>query len=290
MQKPIANHSGVPVPYWKLQAWHICVLVCVAVLMSTAVALENGVYLLKKSSVEDSHIKLPGGFPAEIDRKLVTSEFNLSVISLSNLNDEFSITFEGVPDRFDGRYVAIAVDSEVIVENGGRHVFSSVDRASAEKIAAIKNETPSLRQHKGHKLVLRFRPTKKLYSEGERIFVDVQLHNIGTIPVFVRCEVASDKKISTHITIAPELEFAGNCRDVRDAYQRMTIYTPLKALMPGEMCTLASEDLRNWYDCTKPGRYSFVGTYEVDIFESGSARYPIWDEHMASNFEIELSR
>ena len=249
-------------------------------------AIESGVYLLKKSQ-SDTALEFPGGYPAEIDRKLERSEYDLEVVSAANANDLFEIRLTSkMGDRPGDVYLAIAVGDKVIVETGGNHWFDKCDNETAVKVAALVGRTPYMRRNVGKSLAVAFVPRKKLYRGREPIEFVVRVTNAGTESLFMQGELPSKDRSASMDLILDEGSPVG-CKDVRIKTGKVSVGEPRGELKPGEVKELRQENLRLWFLPTRTGRPSFKVIYQIQIFENLTAAYPVWVEHFAGDFAFD---
>jgi hypothetical protein len=78
--------------------------------------------------------------------------------------------------------------------------------------------------------------------------------------------------------------------DVQDPYDRMSLSGPVAQLNPGAVLEIRRENFRKWYKLTKVGLYQFVGTYEVDLYNSLKDDRPDWVEWLGDEFSISISQ
>jgi len=51
---------------------------------------------------------------------------------------------------------------------------------------------------------------------------------------------------------------------------------------------MRQEDFGKWYQCKEEGLYSFIGMYEIDLFDSLKATHPAWVEWLGDTFSISI--
>ena len=262
-------------------------------------ALDDGIYLLRDGPPESS-LRLQGGTPGRIERKLKQTEYNLSVVSQSNWNDRFQVRldYKISPVATNVKHLAIALDGKLYSVIGAlsdslqclttKPVSQRVDKPLAVRIAAITGETPALRKHIGQKIGLRFITGRGFYRKDEPIGVLVQVTNFGNTPITIGIENQVNKSRSSQLQIVPFGESEPRCTDVRS---RTTIASSLDkdTIGPGESRMIREEVLQRWYETGTSGNYYFTGMYKLRIYKRENDIYPCWIEHLASDFEFEYA-
>jgi hypothetical protein len=248
-------------------------------------AIDGGVYLLKEGS-PGSDISFPGGYPAKVDRKLDSKEYDLDVVSASNTNDLFEIRLTDRLGKAPGEtFLAIVVDGKIIVENGGNHNFDKCDLDTAMKTAALTGRKPYMRRNVVAALSMSFKPKKKAYRGREPIEFSVEVKNVGAESLFMQRELPS-KDRSAEMDIMPSEGSPVSCKDVRSQSDKVSIMEPRGELKPGEVVELRKEDLGRWFIPERAGAPTFRVVYQFAIFESLTAPYPVWVEHFADTLRI----
>ncbi|QIF01754.1 hypothetical protein [Roseimicrobium sp. ORNL1] len=270
-------------------------------LCPSLLALDDGIYLLKQGP-SDSEIRLVGGYSGAIDRRLSTNEYNIRVESRNNWNDSFSIFLEinrdfSVETSSD---LAIALDGQLYAPIGMEHEWLKtlsgeaknvlIDEKLATRIAGVGRVTARLRKHPGHKLAIRFAcksnawKVRAAQKEGAELEVLLQIKNLGEQSVFLPQESEGPAR-SSCLSLVPREEWAPFCRDVRGESQKVTFCSTVE-LQPGQSMTVRKENLLNWYRPTIQGRFVFLGTYELPIYERMESKKPIWVEQVSGAFEV----
>lgn len=276
-----------------LIALHLCDL--------PAKAAEDGIYLLKKGP-PGSSILLPGGAAALVHQKLANNEYQLSLHSLSNWSDEYSIrllsasvstqSFDVVICLDDIFYTPVGLINERLKMLNESATVIKIDDRVASKIAKIKGCRVLNRQHPGHQIIMRM--TSKVGRDLSGVFTHVQvlveLKNIGSNEIIVAVEL--DKKYtedlrSGNLSLYPHEDCVRKCIDVRESSPIGT-FTRLIRIKPDEKITVAKENLLKWYRPTNAGIYSFEGCYRLMIYRDLSDREPIWEERIANDFVVDF--
>jgi hypothetical protein len=248
-------------------------------------ALDDGVYLLKRAT-SGSEIQFPGGYPAQLDRKLDRKEYDLEVVSVSNSNDQFEIDLtDKLGKAPGGKFVAIVADEKVIVEIGGNHDFAPCNRELAVKIAAFNGSAPHTRRNVRGALSLRFVPSKGVYKGREPIDFVVHLKNEGAESLFVQSEPRS-KTRSASMDIIVDEGSPVSCTDVRSKFVRMSIGGPRRELKPGDTMELRQEDVRRWFIPKQSGLAAFKVIYTFNVYDNPDGKWPVWVENFADTLII----
>lgn len=248
-------------------------------------ALDDGVYLLKPAT-SGSEIQFPGGYPAQLDRKLDRKEYDLEVVSASNSNDQFEIRLtDKLGKAPGGKYVAIVTDAKLIVEMGGNHNFARCNRDLAVKIAAFSGNAPQMRRNVMGALSLQFVLSKGAYKGREPINFVVHLKNEGAESFFVQSELRLKTRSASMDIIVDEGSFV-RCTDVRSKVDKMSIGGPRRELKPGDAMDLCQEDVRRWFIPKGSGLVGFKVIYTFDVFDSPDAKWPVWVENFADTLIV----
>jgi len=272
---------------------HVLTLRCFAIvtvsilMLPKLYAMEDGVYLLKKGE-KGSAIQFPGGYPAQIDRMLRAEEYELDVASVTNWNDRFEVRLKDKLGTQEGpfNYLAIVANGVMMVESGGNHVFKECDETLAKGIAALAFKTPIMRKPEGHELLVRFKTKKGSYKGNERIDLAVEVKNVGLAPVFLRPELDTDRR-SSQLSIAQNENPAVPAQDVRARSSRISFGEFPAELKPGATIVVRREDLRQWYRLDKYARYTFIGTYQLTIYDRADDLDPAWKGYLTDEFYVE---
>jgi hypothetical protein len=197
----------------------------------------------------------------------------------------------------DGKlYAPIGTEREWLQLLSGEGKNSLIDEKLAMRIAGLGRVTARLRKHPGHKLAIRFackvnalkmgsaRKVRDAQKEGAELDVLIQIKNLGEQSVFLPKESGSPAR-SSCLSLVPREEWAPFCKDVRDKTQRVT-FSSTSELRPGQSMTVRKENLLNWFRPTTQGRFVFLGTYELPIYERMESKKPIWVEQVSGAFDV----
>jgi len=225
-----------------------------------------------------------------LGRALSRSEYDAVLTARSTWNDAFEVQ---IRTRLDfSKSLILIANHTVLAQSGfttsdkqGAHVFPTVDSDIAKAIEKQFAGRVERFVHPSHKLIIRFVPKEAKYKLGSAAIVACELKNIGDSPILVGVSTEDSRR-------KRQLDFFQN---LSDASQPMATDIRLKSdpadflfpteLKPGQIVTI-HEDLTRFVEFSRAGRYSFVGTCEIRLFD---ARYnEIWREKYASDFEVDV--
>jgi hypothetical protein len=269
-------------------------LFCLSAGESSAQTIKDGVFILAPTE-KPTNITFAGNMGAELGRHLKPDEYTMVIRSISNWNDSFQVEIAAKdPSHPFQQYPpnpGIFVGGRLILDMGaGRD--DPIDAAMARRIAAICHAKLVLRKTMGNELAIRFKTDKPEYNIGSPITLSILVKNVGSKPVFLRPESLAQPERSGMLTIARNTAIGINNEpvDVQDPYDRMSLIGPVAQLNPGAVLEIRRENFWKWYKLAKAGLYRFVGTYEVDLYNSPKDDQPAWVEWLGDEFSISISQ
>jgi len=256
-----------------------------------AKTMRDGVNILTATE-KHTDITLAGGANAELGRWLEPDEYTMVIRSVSNWNDQFLIEFRPkVPLHGSGTAFpcpGVLVDGRLIIDLASGW-NKTIDSTMAKRIATICHAELVYRKHLDHELAIRFETDKPDYKVGSPIAISVLAKNVGAKSVFLRPEslIAKERSVLLDIVPAPGL-LPHQPLDVRDPHDMVSWGESIVEVKPGEVVKMRQEDFGKWYQCKEEGLYSFIGMYEIDLFDSLKATHPAWVEWLGDTFSISI--
>ena len=157
--------------------------------------IENGIYEVVGEQ-EAKITMLDSGRKVHLGQKLNYQSVRNSIWSENNNNDQFGFCVKGCEfDRLPkSTLFAVVAEGRCFTLSGGKN--SNDDRVSfdlwgrapstkdAKRLSDFLKTKVELSQHPGHQIRTRLLPTKKTYTAGQSIPVEIEITNVGEVPIY----------------------------------------------------------------------------------------------------------
>ena len=156
---------------------------------------------------------------------------------------------------------------------------SVVGKEASARIARTLRIAPRLRQHPGHKMDVRFSPTKPAFRPGEPVVLQMEIKNVGD-QLFSFVDGGRQRGPRNNQFGFTACRRGGEGPEVPDTGDP-TNFGGLGAfitLKPGEMFE-KNVDITKWFDLSTPDTYKIDGRFEMEINAGAGGGYPIdWED------------
>jgi len=274
---------------------------------------EQDTSLVAADSDESKRTDLPDGIyrvrPAQSTQtgvQVARSDTDGTVVLLQRLTDNFgtatmaSIANDNTRFRIDLKaagpfskgddigHFALMVDSVCVMVGGnsdpdeaGRMDLSAqvVGKDASTKIAARLGVEPLLRQHPGHKMAVRFLPTKKGYPTEGPVVLRMEIENVGEKP-FSFYDGGRQRGARNNQFGFQAFRDRGQGPEVPDTGDPINFggMATFRTLRPGEVFQ-KEVDVTKWFDLSEPGTYRIKGRFEMRIKSGDAGGYqPAWED------------
>jgi hypothetical protein len=268
---------------------------------ATAGELSNGIYSVAGVNADTGTIvtRSDDGDQIKLQKLLASGFGTVSVVATSNDNDRFRLTLKGAgPFRTDIKSVhqAAYIDGVCVIGTGQdlndqrRSTlvgdFTSID--NAQKIAKALSIDPQLRQHPGHRVIVKWTPTRNSFKASEPIELTLTVDNVGDIDVtFVAGGSQRGPRDNQFSFIAHS--GSGHGKAVPDTGDPMNFGGPgtFVKLRPGESFT-KKVDVTKWFRFSSRDRYKLTCLYHI-VLTDGEDNGPIWDEFLTGQCFVRIN-
>ena len=222
----------------------------------------------------------------------LTDNFGTATMeSIANDNTRFRIRLEAAGPFSKGDdigHFALVIDGACVMVGGnsdpdeaGRMDLSAqvVGKDASTKIATRLGVEPLLRQYPGHKMAVRFLPTKKGYPTEGPVVLRMEIENVGDNR-FSFCDGGRQRGARNNQFDFRAFRDRGQGPEVPDTGDPINFGGPmtLRPLCPGDAFQI-EVDITKWFDLSQPGTYRINGRFDMEIKSDYVQGYqPAWDD------------
>jgi len=276
------------------------VLTCTA----SADELPNGIYSVADKDADSGTTVTRADTQSQIRlQTLLTKGFGTpSLVATSNDNEYFRLELSNAgpfPEKVKSIHQAVYIEGVCVVLGSRTDLdeqrqstvigfFSSIE--NARKIAEALSIKPQLRRHPGHKVFVRWSPSKTSFKPSEPIELTLTVENVGDPDInFVAGGSQRGSRDNQFAFIAHSS--SGDGKAVPDTGDPNHFGGPGSwvNLKPGESFT-KSVDVSKWFQFSESGRYQLTCMYHIEMSSAQSdSNSPMWDEFLTGRCYVEIN-
>tara|TARA_R100000789_G_C3021935_1_gene153682 strand:- start:3211 stop:4059 length:849 start_codon:yes stop_codon:yes gene_type:complete len=278
----------------------ITLLALLVACSATAAELPNGIYSVDSNDSDSGNTvtRADSQEPIKLQKLLASGLGTPSLISTSNDNESFRLTLskagpfrQDIKSTHQAAYIdgVCVIGTGQVLDNQQRSTlvgyFNSIDNAN--KVAKAFSIKPKLRQHPGHKVIVKWTPQKPSFNPNDPIELTLTVMNVGKVDINFIAGGSQRGARDNQFAFIAHSDYR-NGKAVPDTGDPVNFggIGSFVNLKPNESFT-KSVDVSKWFRFTESGSYQLTCMYHIEMSSDDG---DLWDDFLTGQCLVRIKK